>query len=377
MTITFNLAAFAEAARALAAIPSASMRIDILDCALAEAGGGKLALTMSNMDVEATVTIPAEGEGRAAIPRAVMNFFTRRDGMAGGDTGSLEFDGRRVVARHGKGKLAIGMLPADDFPRFVRSEPAWSFPIRAHEFCAALAGCERAIADQETRPYLCGVFLHRLDDGLGFVATDGHRLHKLATDLPEIAGKLATESGMPGVIVPDLAVARIQKLFAGDESEIRVAGTDSHLVVEADRIRFASKLIDGVYPDYQRAIPEPGEARIRLDAKALDAALDGLMVIPRTDGKGKAVSQRPVRIGPGDGDEILLEMAGDNGDCTDRVPAKVEGSFQPFIVAANFLRDLIASCGGGEMDLAPVHSAVRIFAKPEASDWVVMQRTKL
>lgn len=372
--ITFIVGALAEAAKALLAIPASGTRIDILDCALAEAAEGKLRLTMSNLDVEATVTIDAEGEGRAAIPRAVLNFFLRREG---GKRGSLEFDGRQVVARQGKGRLAIGMLPADDFPRFPATAPDWSFTIRAHQFCAALAACEKAIATLDARPYLCGIYLHQLPDGLGFVATDGNRLHKLAGDLPEIAGALPDRGGLPGIIIPDVAVPRIQKMFAGDESELKISGTDARIVIEGAAIRLASKLIDGIYPDYQRVLPAPGEARIKVDARALDAALDALMVIPRTDGKGKALSRRRVRIGPGDGDEILLEMAGDNGDCTDRVPARLSGDVGPFIVASNDLRDLIASCGGGELELAPVHAALRVYAHPEASDWLVMQHQKL
>jgi hypothetical protein len=129
MTIKFSVAAFAEAAKAIRNIPGGSRNIEILDHARLEVAQKKLTLTMSDLDIEACATIPCEGAATiAAIPRAVLEFFIARDGQ-GDDQGTLDFDAemKTVVARQGKGRLTMPVLPGADFFLIGAGDQDWSF----------------------------------------------------------------------------------------------------------------------------------------------------------------------------------------------------------------------------------------------------------
>ncbi len=379
MNVAFTVAAFTEAARAIRNARDASSRIDILDCALVDITDGAMAMTMSNLDLEirAVVDCRAEGAVRAAIPSAVLDFFAVRAG-AGDTEGKIEFaaDMRSLTARHGRARMTISILPAETFPLFDERPPAWSFAIRGHEFCTMLATAQKAMAAEATRPYLCGVFLNVRGGEFHATATDGHRMHVASRDLPDGAKRMPERaSGLPGIIVPDGAIGEILKIFAGDESELSVAGTDSRIVVEGARIRLASKLVDGTYPDYARLMVAPGAFRVGIDAAHLDQALASLAVIPRTDAKGKPMANRPIRI-TAEGDAVLIEIRGDNGDADIRVPAEIEGDGDPFALNARLLKDAVAVAGGGRLTLAPAENdatAVRLLPQADDRSFVIMQ----
>ncbi|MER8786846.1 hypothetical protein NKH71_03095 [Mesorhizobium sp. M0983] len=355
--IKFSVAGFAEAAKAIRNIPGASREIEILDHARLHARKGQMTLTMSDLDIEAHVTFPCEvkGEVLAAVPRAVLEFFIARTG--GDDAGTLDFDAdmKQVVARHGKGRVTMQILPGSDFYLIETTKFDWTMKLRAHELCEVLRRCEKALSADLNRIMLHGPFLHQRD-GLKLIGADGHRVHVIDLDGPEMTGDLPQRNTdiLPGIIVPPKTAKEIQRIFSGDESEITVSGTDRLLVIEAEHLRIASKLIDATYIDYPRMVPQRTESRIVVSADALGRALDGLLVVPKSDAKGKRETVRTVRITMRE-DAIELFARGDGGDAEDAVEITNEGvkDGTEITFAANFLRDAIEAAGAKQIAIHP------------------------
>jgi DNA polymerase-3 subunit beta len=62
------------------------------------------------------------------------------------------------------------------------------------------------------------------------------------------------------IIVPRKGIQELARLLSGDDSDSVVRIGHNHILIELDSIRFISKLIDGKFPDYHRAIPEQSES---------------------------------------------------------------------------------------------------------------------
>ncbi|MBP0438449.1 DNA polymerase III subunit beta [Tianweitania sediminis] len=374
--IRFSVADFAAAAKALRSIPNSAIRVDIYEHARLHAAANQMVLTMSDMEMEAHITMPCvcEGEILAAIPMAVLEFFIARS--TGGAEGTLEFDAamRNVTARIGKARMTIAILRGEDFVSFEKIDPAWSIGLRAHELCGALRKCEDAIAEDGTRFYLEGVFMTPRNGELLAVATNGHHLHLTALDLPDEA----QIEGWHGMIIPENAVGKILKLFADDESAVLVSGSKGFISIAAERIRLIAKLIDHDYVDFQRVIPEAGDFSIVVDGKALEQCAATLTLIPKVDGKGRRETARAVRITPAAEDnEILVEMRGTLGEAQDRLPAEIVGSGEPITIDVRYLRQMIAAAGDGKVRLAPCRgdaARIRCFGPREADTFIIMQR---
>ncbi|TGQ69549.1 hypothetical protein EN829_014865 [Mesorhizobium sp. M00.F.Ca.ET.186.01.1.1] len=375
--IKFSVAAFAEAAKAIRNIPGGSRNIEILDHARIEVAKKKLTLTMSDMDIEARATIDCEGAALlSAVPRAVLEFFIARDG-GGDDTGTLDFDAemKMVVARCGKGRLTTPVLPGADFFLIGAGAQDWSFSIRANELVDLLRTCVNAM--DETRHFIQGVLLHITDAELRAAATDGHRVHAVGIDAPELTGdfRKMRDEDYRGITIPDRTVKELIRIFDGDESEVTISGTGAIVTVEGEAIRVTSKLIDGTFPDYNRLMQDPGGFRIRVPAKALDSAIGRLLVLPRKDGKGKAETSRPIRMTPVDGG-LRLEIKGNDADAEDLVDCEVEGTGEPIVVNYRYIRDALAAAGGSKIIFAPCAEnpvGVRMLPDSERSSFLLMQ----
>lgn len=359
--IKFSVAAFADAAKVVINIPGSASGIDILNHALVDAGRASLFLTMSDLDIEARVSVDCEADKpqKVAVPRAVLEFFIARAGM-GDDAGTLTFDDemKNVTARHGKARLTLAMLPGDDFFLMQSGEPEWTFTMRAHELCEALRRTEKALGTDANRIMLHGPFLHRRDGDLKLIGADGSRVHIVDIDEPEATGDLPkrNDDALPGIIMPPKTVKEMLRIFAGDESEIRLCGTARVMVIEAERVRLASKLIDATYFDYPRLVPSRTDKCAVVNGEALKRAMDGLLVAPKTDAKGRREAVRSIRMTLRD-DTVELFTRGDTGDADDSVPARLsetngaEGVSFEITFAAKFLRDAIDAAGAADITI--------------------------
>lgn len=322
MKITFDTAAFAEAAKAVRGVADTSLKIDLMSHARIDVAGRKLRLTVSNFDQEASATIECgEGEVVAAIPFAMVDFFAGRD--AGEAT--VEFDEamRQAVARHGRARLTMSILKGSDFPMMAEREAEWSFSIRAHLLCNMLTRCERALErNNNTRPHLEGAFVNQRDDGLWIVGSDGHRLHAISTDAVDAVLPIRSGLDLPGIILPARAVKEILRIWSGDESEIVLSGTDTFARIEGKALSLTTKLIDATYVDYPRFIMDPGAGAAEVDTAALMKALDAVLLVPKTEGKGASAKLRAVRLSFGE-DGISIYAKGDIGEAEDFVPAAI------------------------------------------------------
>lgn len=357
MTVKFNVSAFAEAAKAIRNVPGGTREIDILDHARLHATKKKgMTLTMSDLDVEARVSLPCEADADvlAAIPRAVLEFFIAREG-SGDDTGTLDFDAdmRAVVARHGKARLNMPILKGEDFYLIDAPKPGWSLTLRAHELCGVLKRCEKALGTSPSAHQLHGPFLHQFD-GIKLIGSDTARIHIVDVDDPDLTGEMPKRAELPGVIIPPKTVKEILRIFAGDESELKVSGTDRVLLVEAERIRLASKLLDATYPDYPRMIPSRVKAHVTIGADQLVRAMDGLLVVPKNDAKGRREASRAIRLTVR-GNAVELFAKGDAGDAEDEIEATNEGVADgtSLIFDARYLRDAIEAAGAKQIALHP------------------------
>ena len=147
------------------------------------------------------------------------------------------------------------------------------------------------------------------------------------------------------------------------------------MVIEAERVRLASKLIDATYFDYPRVVPPRTETRAMVSGEALKRAMDGLLVAPKTDAKGKREAVRAIRMTLRD-DAIELFTRGDTGDADDSVPARVEGESFEITFAAKFLRDVIDAAGAAEIAIhAPAEFGMPFqIVGSEGATFVIGQR---
>ncbi|MEM7733415.1 MAG: DNA polymerase III subunit beta [Pseudomonadota bacterium] len=253
--------------------------IPILANVLIEAEGDSVQFRATDLDIEVVDKAPAQVEraGATTVSAVTLHEIVRK--LPDGALVSLTDDGAsgRLTVEAGRSNFALATLPKEDFPVMASSEYECNFSAKAPELRRLFDKSKFAISTEETRYYLNGVYMHVSDaDGgqvLRCVATDGHRLARIDSDLPDGAGS------MPGVIVPRKTVGELRKLLEDDETVIAVSVSETKVRFATPDITLTSKVIDGTFPDYTRVIPTGNTRRLEVDASEFAQAVDRVATV--------------------------------------------------------------------------------------------------
>lgn len=252
--------------------------IPILQNMLITAEGGTLFLKATDLDLEIVETLSADVAREGAVTVSAQMLYDIIRKLPDGSEVSLVADGDGSLSiSAGRSRFALATLPKEDFPVMASSEFDRSFKTSAVTIRRLFDKAKFAISTEETRYYLNGVYFHVAeDDGaptLRAVATDGHRLARVDTALPEGA------AGMADVIVPRKTVGELRKLLEVDAEEIEISVSETKIRFANDSVVLTSKVIDGSFPDYSRVIPAANTLRLEVDAARFASAVDRVSTV--------------------------------------------------------------------------------------------------
>lgn len=256
--------------KALAHIQSVAEKrntIPILANVLINAADGQLSLKATDMEIEAVEIIPAtvSRDGATTVPASVLYEIVRKLP----DTEQVELDQASgdtpLQLRSGRFATRLNALSVDDFPSMGAGDLPCRFKIATGVLRSLIDRTRFAISTEETRYYLNGIFFHATEhEGqqlLRAVATDGHRLARVETELPTGADT------MPGIIVPRKTIAELRKLLDEAPAEIEIALSETRVQFTVGPVTLTSKLIDGTFPEYDRVIPRNNTRILRVGKK--------------------------------------------------------------------------------------------------------------
>lgn len=270
MRITISRQDLSRVLSAVTKVVEGNARIPILPNVLLSVAGGQLTVRATDMDIEASASVALLDamDGSTTVEAKVLAEIAKK---AAGDI-SLELDGDILTVKSGKSRFRLQTLPADDYPSLAAGTFDVEFEV---DLAALVAPVSFAMSSEETRFYLCGVYLHVSDNKLTAVATDGHRLARHY-------GQESSE--FTGVILPRKLVSLLPKGTVSvslSATKIRITSAEGVLT---------SKLIDGTFPDYQRVIPRNNEKLITVEGGVLRGAVDRVSLVSTERGGGVKVS---------------------------------------------------------------------------------------
>ncbi len=274
MKFSIERAALLKAVAQAQSVVERRNTIPILANVLIEAEGNTVQFRATDLDIEVVdrATAMVERGGATTVSAVTLNEIVRKlpDGALVTLTDHAQTG--RLTIEAGRSNFSLATLPREDFPVMASSDYATNFSIEAPKLRRLFDKSKFAISTEETRYYLNGVYMHVADgDGskmLRCVATDGHRLARIDSDLPPGA------EGMAGVIVPRKTVGELRKLLDDDDMKIAVSVSETKVRFATPDITLTSKVIDGTFPDYTRVIPTGNTRRLEVDAKEFARAVD-------------------------------------------------------------------------------------------------------
>jgi DNA polymerase-3 subunit beta len=323
--------------------------IPILSNVKLEASEGTLALTATDLDLSVVEETEADvaRPGATTAPAHTLYDVVRK--LPEGARVAIERSDGELTLRSGRATFDLPCLPADEFPSMGDEGLEHGFAMAAADLRKLIDRTRFAISTEETRYYLNGIFLHALDDGDGClrgVATDGHRLARVETALPQGA------ADMPAVIVPRKTITEVRKLIDDLEGDAPV-----EIRLSPARIRFRigpavlrSRLIDGTFPDYERVIPAGNDKLLVAPTKELAAAIDRVATIS-TD------RSRAIKLALADGKLTLSAVSPEAGRAVEELDVSYPSEALEIGFNARYMLDMSAQIEGDEIEVAIADAA--------------------
>ncbi len=315
--------------------------IAILSNVLLEASAGKLSLTTTDMDIAIVETVECEvgQEGATTAPVHTLYDIVRK--LPEGSQIALELAGGdgQLVLSAGRSRFTLPVLAKDEFPSMAGGELAHNFALSAEMLRNLVDRTRFAISTEETRYYLNGIYWHAAEaEGnpvLRAVATDGHRLARFETALPDGA------AGMPGVIVPRKAVNELRKLVDETAESVSVGLSDAKVRFSFDSVILTSKLIDGTFPDYERVIPTGNNKLLSVERKPFSEAVDRVSTI-------STEKSRAVKLSLDKNAVTLSASSPEAGSATEELEASYDADPMEIGFNARYLLDITQQIEGDE-----------------------------
>jgi DNA polymerase III subunit beta len=341
MRVTVERAALLKALGHVQSVVERRNTIPILSNVLLDAQDGVLTLTATDLDLAIVEGAAAQTSIAGATTVAAHTLFDIARKLPEGAQVELATGDGRLALAAGRSRFQLQTLPREDFPAIADGELPFGFTLPATTLKQMIDKTKFAISTEETRYYLNGIFFHVTEEAkpaLRAVATDGHRLARVAIDRPEGA------VGMPDVIIPRKAVTELRKLLDEADGDVRVQ-------LSATRIRFSlanavlsSRLIDGTFPDYSRVIPTGNDKIMKIDTGALSEGVDRVSTIA-TD------KTRAVKLSLTDDRLTLAVTSPENGTASEELAASYSSTPIDIGFNSRYLLDILGQIETGEVEI--------------------------
>ncbi len=229
----------------------------------------------------------------------------------------------RARITSGKSAFTINALPGEEFPNMPALEGDWAFAMPRSELRDALTKTLYAVASNEPRPALNGIFFKVAGDTMTLVSSDSFRLAYCAKRMnfvPE-AGSANLDFSL---IVPGKTCAELLKMLSDDTAPVKIRATGKHIMFELDDLCFFSRLIDAEYVNYEKFIPKNYNTVISVKTGELREALERAALVTEDTAKGQAKSSvkftldgawlqiSAISVGGSVNDELSVEKTGDD-----------------------------------------------------------------
>ncbi|MFB6181313.1 MAG: DNA polymerase III subunit beta [Candidatus Magasanikbacteria bacterium] len=230
--------------------------LPILKNILIEVGESKVELTATNLEltVKSTFRAKVEEQGEFTVPASTLKDYIH---LLNDEKVEIELEGNELSVTCGTSSTKIKGEDPEEYPVIPEVEEKFTYSLLAEPFRQSLKNTEIAVAQNEIRPELSGVFFGFFGDrhdGLVLAATDSYRLAEKKMSVAQ--GEDELECIVPGSTVSEMArlISNAQSLT--DESQVRISFNENQMIMRYGDFELSSRLVEGDYPDYAEIIPD-------------------------------------------------------------------------------------------------------------------------
>lgn len=300
------------------ASPVGKTPLAILEGILVEAQSNQVHFTRNNLDVAIMRTINCEvlDPGKTVVNSKMFTDIIKR--MPDEEIDIIT-DDQKMVIEAGQTHMEIGALSATDYPPLPEIDSDTGFEIDQQVLKRLVSGVSYAVAIDDKKPSLTGIYIDVQNGILNVVAIDGYSMawRKAKTDLSNIH-----------ILPKGNDFDNVCKLL--DEGKAKITASKSNIGIESEGMKITLRSLDGEYLNYAGIVPKTFITTARIKVKEFLQAVERSLLFRQEIG-GKLNGTMTIKISQ---KGFNLTLHNFNGKFDEDFPADVEGdnlsiSFDP------------------------------------------------
>ena len=304
----------------------------------------QLSFYTTDLDIFAKEVIKANVGGELTTTTPIHMFYDIVRKIGGDKKIQLIFEPSdkpvKMLIKSGLSEFTLPCLSAEEFPDFEEGQYESEFHVSSDDLYYLVSTTKHAISYDDVRYYLNGIFLHVVEENdiriLRSVATDVHRLALSEITLPKNANLL------PEIIIPRKLVSELIKLLKEYQGQVYMGVSSNKIAVKVGNTSIISKLIDGQFPDYNKAIPYGNSKLLKVSTEELAKAVD--LVITISTGEIRTVKLKVQK------DKITLSSHDKmNSSGTVEIPANYDNETMSIVFNAQYILDILNNIAGDKV----------------------------
>lgn len=315
--------------------------IPILSNYLFEAGGDKLSLTATDLDLSLRTSCSAKvkKEGSCTIPARKLHDYVKL--LPDADITIKLLENHWVSIRCGRSNTKMVGMARSNFPTLPVFPTSGVVKIPAQVVRSMIAKTGFAIANEESRYTLNGALMVLKPESITMVATDGHRLAHIERSGEKFDGV----SGEMKTLVPKKAMDELRSLVDSTDVEvIEFAKDESTLYFRIGPRLLTSRQLTGQFPNYEAVLPKDNNKLITVNGDDLSAAVQ--RVAQFADERSRAVRLRLDK-----GELKISASSTEMGESEDSLETNYNGDSLTIGFNAQYLLDFLKAAGAGDVRL--------------------------
>ena len=315
--------------------------IPILSNYLFEAGGDKLSLTATDLDLSLRTSCNAKvkKEGSCTIPARKLHDYVKL--LPDADITIKLLENHWVSIRCGRSNTKMVGMARSNFPGLPPFPNAGVVNVPAQVLRGMIAKTGFAIANEESRYTLNGALMVLKPESITMVATDGHRLAHIERGGEKFEGI----SGEMKTLIPKKAMDELKILLDSTDTDvIEFAKDESTLFFRIGPRLLTSRQLTGQFPNYEAVLPKDNSKSVSVDAEELSAAIS--RVAQFADERSRAV-----RLKLDKGEMKLSASSSETGESEDSIEISYNGESLTIGFNAQYIIDFLKAVGAGDVRL--------------------------
>lgn len=308
--------------------------LPVLNNILVKTEGKKVFLAATNLEIAINFWTEADvkNEGGITIPAKLITNYVNL--LKEEDLELKLEEGLNLNINSSSSQTKIKGISSEEFPLIPKVEKPQVLKVGSKQLEEGIEQVVFAASTNISRPVLSGVLLEAEGNTLKLVATDSYRLaEKKITLEKKVEEKISC-------IVPARTVMEVGKIVAGQEGkEVEIQVTRNQALFKIDHIELTSRLIEGVFPDYEKIIPKSTKTKVEVGIEDFILAVRKVsLFVMETNNSIKLTATNDDKL-------VVATEETQIGEERAEVPIKMQGDNNKIALNAQFLLDVLNNIG--------------------------------